>query len=127
MINPSCNDSVIKVNSETGLITDTTELASVFNKFLIQMAESLKNRYINLHKALQLLEKTNVDEIIEMKSTPVTEIEEKNTITPSKEKNASGYEGISSKNLKTLCKFHKQAFYSYIQFFTNFWNLSRQV
>ena len=36
LINPSCNDSVTKVNSEAGLITDTIEIASVFNKFFTQ-------------------------------------------------------------------------------------------
>jgi hypothetical protein len=50
------------------------------------MAENLKNRYITLHKSLQLLEKTNVDKITEMKLIAVTEIEEKYTITSLKKK-----------------------------------------
>jgi hypothetical protein len=36
LANPSCNNSVTKVNSEAGLITDTTEIASIFNKFFIK-------------------------------------------------------------------------------------------
>jgi hypothetical protein len=56
-----------------------------------------------------------VDKIIEMKLIAVTEIEEKNIITSlkRKKKNASGYEGISNKNLKTLCKSHKPFTYIY--------------
>jgi 2,3-bisphosphoglycerate-independent phosphoglycerate mutase len=56
-------DAGSEINSETGLITEATEVANVFNKFFIQLSESLNNRYINLQKALQLLEKADINEI----------------------------------------------------------------
>jgi hypothetical protein len=80
------------MNSEAGLITDTKERVSFINKFFMQIPENFNNKYISLHKSLQLLEKTNMNKIIEMKLTPVTEIEVINTVTSLKRGNASGYE-----------------------------------
>jgi hypothetical protein len=37
-------DSVTKINSEAGLITDAVDIANVFNKFFIQLAENLNNK-----------------------------------------------------------------------------------
>jgi hypothetical protein len=68
-----------------------------------------------------------MDEITEMKLIPITETEIINTITTLKRKYASGYDGVSNKILKILCTSHKQAFYLYMSFFTNYWNLSRQM
>lgn len=91
--------SVTKINSEAGLITDTTELVNIFNKFFIKMAENLNNKYFNLHRALQLLEKSNVNEVLAMQLIPVSDIEVISTIAFLKRKNASEYDGISDKIL----------------------------
>ena len=37
----------------------------MFNKFFTQITENLNNKYIHLPKALQLLENTNINEIME--------------------------------------------------------------
>ena len=52
-----------------------------------------------MHKALHLLEESNVDEVLQMKLILVVEIEVPNTITFLKRENASGYDGISNKIL----------------------------
>jgi len=63
------------------------------------MAENLNNKYLNLHRTSQLLEKSNVDEVLAMQLIPVSDIEMINTITFLKRENASGYDGISNKIL----------------------------
>jgi len=87
-------DSVAKINSEAGLVTGTKERVSFFSKFFIQIAENFNNKYISLHKSLQLLEKANMNEIVEMKLIPVPEIEVINTVTSLKRKSAAGYEVV---------------------------------
>jgi len=73
--------SVTKINSEAGLITDTRETVNIFNKFSLKMAENLNNKYSSLCRALQLLEKSNVVEVLAMKLFPVSDIEVISTVT----------------------------------------------
>jgi hypothetical protein len=92
-------NSFTKINSEADLITDITEIVNIFNVFFIKMAENLNNKYVSLYKALQLLEVSNMDEVLEMKLISVAEIEVINTVTFLKRKIASGCDGICTKIL----------------------------
>ena len=80
------------------MIIDTTEIANIFNKFCIQIVENKK--YISLHKALQVLENSNMDESIEMELIPSTEKEVINAITSLKILYTSEYGVISNQILK---------------------------
>jgi hypothetical protein len=68
--------------------------------FFIQIAKNLNNKDINACKALQLLKGVNIEAINEMQIIPVTETEVIKIITSLKNKNSSGYDGISNKIIK---------------------------
>jgi hypothetical protein len=74
----SC-DMITKINSEAGQLTDTKEIANVFNNFFIQYAGNLNNKHINVHKALQFVKEAN-PKTMEMNALLVTETEMINTI-----------------------------------------------
>jgi hypothetical protein len=95
----SC-DTITKVNSEAGQLTDSKETANAFNSFFIQYAGNLNNKYITVHKALQFLKEAYPNKTMEMNTILITEIEMINTIKSFNNKNSSGYVGMSKKILK---------------------------
>jgi hypothetical protein len=73
-------DTITKINSEVGQLTDTKDIANAFNNFFIQIAEDLNNKQINVHKVLQFLKEGFPNKTTEMKIFPVTETEMINSI-----------------------------------------------
>jgi hypothetical protein len=95
----SC-DTITKINSEAGQLTDTKETVTAVNHFFVQYTGNLNDIHINVHKALQFLKEAYPNKTVEMNAIPVTKIEMINTIKSLNNKNSSGYDRISNKILK---------------------------
>ncbi|GFG36078.1 hypothetical protein Cfor_09207 [Coptotermes formosanus] len=88
-----------EINSDAGTL-NINEIANALNSYFVNIAENLNNKLIDVDKTLQLLKKSYPENVSEMKVIPVTEIEVIDTIKSLKNKNSSGYDGISINILK---------------------------
>jgi hypothetical protein len=43
-------DTVVKINSEEGMLTDNKKIANAFNKYYIQLAINLNNKLTNIYR-----------------------------------------------------------------------------
>jgi hypothetical protein len=95
-------------NSENGSKKDVKKIANTFNKFFLSVAENLNNVQPRIDEALKLLHETYKGSITEMKIIPVTEAEIISIIRSLKNKNSTGYDGVSSRIIKygatAICK-----------------------
>jgi hypothetical protein len=93
-------DNNLEINSDAVMLTNINETANAFNSYCVNIAENLNNKLFHVDKALQWLKKSYPENILEMKVIPVTEIEVIEIIKSFKNKNSSGYDGISINILK---------------------------
>ena len=93
-------DTNMEINSEAGTLTNINNIAKAFNSYFINITEDLINNSSDIDKALQLLKKCYPESIPVMKLIPVTEIEVRDIIKSLRNKNSSGYDGISNNILK---------------------------
>ena len=96
----STNSYQMEINSETGTLTHNNDIAKAFNSYFINIKEDLNNNSSDVDKALQSLKKSYPESTPVMKLIPVAEIEVKDIIKSLKNKNSSGYDGISNNILK---------------------------
>jgi hypothetical protein len=66
----------------------------------LSIAESLNIDHPKINDALKLLHETHIGSVTEMKIIPVTETEITSIIRSFKNKNSTGYDGVSSRILK---------------------------
>jgi hypothetical protein len=85
---------------ENGNKNDVTKTASTYNKCFLSVAENLNNVQPRIDDALKLLQETYTGSIREMKIIPVTEAEIISIIRSLKNKNSTGYNGVSSRIIK---------------------------
>lgn len=78
---------------------NTKGIGSAFNNFLIQKAENLNNKNINVYMALQVLIAAYSDITTEMKIIPITKTDVIDTIKSLKTIILSGYDGISNNKI----------------------------
>jgi hypothetical protein len=90
----------MEINSDAGLLTNINGIANTFSSYFVNIADDLNNNFIDIGKALQSLKKSHPKNTSEMKIIPVTEIEVIDIIKSLKNKNSSGYGGISNNILK---------------------------
>jgi hypothetical protein len=90
----------MEINSDAGTLTNINDIAKAFNIYFANIAEDLTNKFTDVGKALQSLKKSYPECTSEMKIIPVTETEVIDVIKSLKNKNSSGYDGISNNILK---------------------------
>src|SRR5215510_4712272 len=90
----------MEINSEAGTLTNNNDIAKAFNSYFINITEDLNNNSSDVDKALQSLKKSYPESTPVMKLIPVSEIEVRDIIKSLKNKNSSGYDGISNNMLK---------------------------
>jgi hypothetical protein len=97
-------DNYLEIDSDAGILTNINEIANAFNRHVVNIAENLNNKLIDVDKALQSLKKSYPEKTSEMKVIPVTEIEVIKIIQSFKNKISLGYDGISINILKHCVK-----------------------
>jgi hypothetical protein len=90
----------MEIDSDAGTLTNINDIAKAFNIYFTNIAEDLTNKFIDVCKALHSLKKSYPESTSEMKIIPVTETEVIDIIKSLKNKNSSGYDGISNNILK---------------------------
>jgi len=94
----------IEINSDAGMLTNINDIAKAFNIYFANIAEDLNNSFSNVSRALQSLKESYPESNSEMKLIPITEIEVIDIVKSLKNKNSSGYDGISDNILKHYLK-----------------------
>jgi hypothetical protein len=92
--------TIREINTGCREITDKQEIANHFNKIFVNVASGA-HKHIDMYKVLQLLKVRDTNKLEDMKVVPVTEAEVINVIGSIKGKSSTGFDGISSKILKT--------------------------
>jgi len=98
------SDINIEIDTDAGKLTNINDIAKAFNTCFTNIAEDLTNKLTDVDKALLSLKETYPESIAEMKIIPVTEIEVIDVIKSLKNKDSSGYDGISNNILKHCVK-----------------------
>jgi hypothetical protein len=93
-------NTIREINAGCRKITDKQEIANNFNKIFVKVARDA-HKHIDMYKVLQLLKVRDTNKLEDMKVVPVTEAEVINVIGSMKGKSSTGFDGISSKILKT--------------------------
>ena len=86
----------MEIHSEAGTLTHKNDIAKAFNNYFINIKEDFNNNSSDADKALQSLKESYPESRPVMKLIPVTEIEVKDITKSLKNKNSSGYDGISN-------------------------------
>jgi hypothetical protein len=94
------SDINMGLHTDTGMLTSINDIAKAFNNYFTNIAEDITNKSTDVGKALQSLKNSYPKSTSEMKIIPVTEIEVIEIIKTLKNKNSSGYDGISNNVLK---------------------------
>jgi hypothetical protein len=93
-------DIIDSLNWGNILLKNPKDIAHAFNKHYSNISVSLGIKHINMGDALLYLHNSNLNTIIQMKITPVSELEVVNVLHSLKPKDSVGYDGISTKRLK---------------------------
>ena len=93
-------NTIREINTGCRKITDKQEIANHFNKIFVNVASDA-HKHIDMYKVLQLLKVRDTNKLEDMKVVPVTEAEVINVIGSMQGKSSTGFDGISSKILKT--------------------------
>ena len=94
----------MEINSDAGMLTNINGKAEAFNIYFANKAEDLNSNFSEVSKALQSVKESYPESTSEMKLIPLTETEVTDIIKSFKNKNSSGYDGISNNILKHCVK-----------------------
>lgn len=98
------SDINIEIDTAAGKLININDIAKAFNTYFTNIAENLTNKLTDVNMAMSSLKETYPESIAEMKIIPVTESEVINVIKSLKNKDSSGYDGISNNILKFCVK-----------------------
>jgi hypothetical protein len=79
------------------LIINPIQIANAFNRYFINVVDSLQTEHVNIHHALKLLQSSFPHSSLEMLNIPITETDTVSTINSMNNKNSSGFDEISNK------------------------------
>jgi hypothetical protein len=94
-------DTVPSVTEKAEIVINPDQAADAFNSFL-ELLEKLKLQDVQVDSAISSLVSHRSNHFLIMTVVPVTEAESINIIGSQRNKNSSGYDGISNKILR-LC------------------------
>ena len=99
--------------------------AEAFNDYFLNLVDNLKMDNVNTDLAISLLKRWFANEYSDMIVIPITESELICTVASIKNKNSSGYDGVSNKILRLCGQFLSKTTCLYFEFIFNAWYLSK--
>jgi hypothetical protein len=78
--NSQSYDIITKINYDNKLLSKTKDIANAFNKFYAQVVTNSNTKHSDMYKASSLLRNIKLDNIVQMETIPVSEVEVKTII-----------------------------------------------